>query len=137
SSKISDTKLMKIIRYVMIAVSAVTLSLALWQPPAIFWISIFAATLFAASWGPAAFASILWKRVTKTGAFWSITVGSIGVAVTEILNSMGILNLPAYLNSAVFGGILSIIALIIGSLLTEPDRKSTRLNSSHVSISYA
>src|SRR5699024_12433810 len=81
SSKISDTKLLKISRYVMIAVSAVTLSLALWQPPAIFWISIFAATLFAASWGPAAFASILWKRVTKTGAFWSITVGSIGVAV--------------------------------------------------------
>ncbi len=107
----------------MIAVAAVTLSLALWQPPAIFWISIFAATLFAASWGPTAFASVLWKRVTKTGAFWSITVGSIGVAVTELLNSMGMLDLPVYLNSAVFGGILSIIALIVGSLLTEPTKE--------------
>lgn len=123
SSKISDEKLLKISRYMMIAVAAVTLSLALWQPPAIFWISIFAATLFAASWGPTAFASVLWKRVTKTGAFWSITVGSIGVAVTELLNSMGMLDLPVYLNSAVFGGILSIIALIVGSLLTEPTKE--------------
>lgn len=123
SSKISDEKLLKISRYMMIAVAAVTLSLALWQPPAIFWISIFAATLFAASWGPTAFASVLWKRVTKTGAFWSITVGSIGVAVTELLSSMGMLDLPVYLNSAVFGGILSIIALIVGSLLTEPTKE--------------
>lgn len=120
SSKIPDAKLLKISRYMMILVAIVVLLFTLWQPPAIFWISIFAATLFAASWGPAAFASVLWKRVTKTGALWSIIAGTAGVVATELLKSIGVLTLPAYLNSAVFGGICSVVVLIIGSLLTQP-----------------
>ncbi|MGM8365274.1 sodium:solute symporter family protein [Virgibacillus sp. W0181] len=120
STSMSDEKLLKISRFMMILVAAVTLVITLWQPPAIFWISVFAATLFAASWGPVAFASVLWKRVTKVGAFWSIVAGTVGVLATELLKLAGILNLPVYLNSAVFGGICSLAALIIGSLLTKP-----------------
>lgn len=119
-SKVSDDKLLKISRYMMIVVAIISLAITMWQPPAIFWISIFAATLFAASWGPVAFASVLWKRVTKTGALWSIIAGTVGVVITEVLRLMNVLSLPVYLNSAVFGGISSIIALVIGSLLTKP-----------------
>lgn len=120
STSISDAKLLKISRYMMVLVASVSLVITLLQPPAIFWISIFAATLFAASWGPVAFASVLWKRVTKTGAFWSIIAGTVGVLATELLTLVGVLDLPVYLNSAVFGGICSFAALIIGSLLTKP-----------------
>src|SRR5699024_6237573 len=67
-SKMSDDKLLKLSRYVMVLVAIISLTITIFQPPAIFWISIFAATLFAASWGPVAFASVLWKRVTKVGA---------------------------------------------------------------------
>lgn len=121
-ASLSDKKLLKISRYMMILVASISLLITMWQPPAIFWISVFAATLFAASWGPVAFASVLWKRVTKTGALWSIIAGAAGVLVTELLELMGVLNLPIYLNSAVFGGLSSVIALIIGSLLTKPTK---------------
>jgi Na+/proline symporter len=120
TDKISDKKLLTISRFMMIFVAIITLIFTLWQPPAVFWISIFAATLFAASWGPVAFTSILWKRVTKTGAFYSILFGTIAVIVTELLMQFNIVELPVYLNSAVFGGISSIIALVAGSLLTQP-----------------
>lgn len=120
STNVSNEKMMKISRFMMIIVAAITLLLTLWQPPAIFWISIFAATLFAASWGPVAFASVFWKKVTKTGAFWSIVFGSLSVVFTEMLIQFEVVNLPVYLNSAVFGGMSSLLALIIGSLLTKP-----------------
>jgi sodium/pantothenate symporter len=122
-SSMSDEKLLKISRYMMILVACISLLFTMWQPPAIFWISVFAATLFAASWGPVAFASVLWKRVTKTGALWSIIAGTAGVLITELMEFAGVLNLPVYLNSAVFGGISSVIALVIGSLLTEPTQE--------------
>src|SRR5699024_796767 len=47
STSISDEKLLKISRYMMVLVAGITLLFTLWQPPAIFWISVFAATLFA------------------------------------------------------------------------------------------
>src|SRR5699024_1758914 len=130
NANISDEKLLKISRYMMILVACITLLFTMWQPPAIFWISVFAATLFAASWGPVAFASVLWKRVTKTGALWSIIAGTIGVLVTELLELLGVLNLPVYLNSAVFGGISSIIALVVGSLLTQPTTEELEYRAS-------
>lgn len=123
STNMSDKQLLKISRIMIIVVAAISLTITLFQPPAIFWISIFAATLFAASWGPTAFASVLWKRVTKTGALWSIVAGCVGVVATELLKMAGLLSLPIYLNSAVFGGILSLIALIVGSLLTTPTKE--------------
>jgi len=104
----------------MVLVAGISLIITLFQPPAIFWISIFAATLFAASWGPVAFASVLWKKVTKTGALLSILAGVLGVLISELLLLFDLITLPGFLNSAVFGMISSIIALVIGSLLTEP-----------------
>jgi len=123
SSSLSDKKLLRLSRYVVLAVAGISFLITLWQPPAIFWISVFAATLFAAAWGPVAFTSVLWKRVTKTGALWSMSMGTAVVALTELLNSLKILNLPVYLNSAVFGGVSSIIALIVGSLFTIPSKE--------------
>ncbi|GIN97536.1 sodium:proline symporter [Siminovitchia terrae] len=123
NTNMSDKQLLKVSRIMIVLVAIVSLVITLFQPPAIFWISVFAATLFAASWGPVAFASVLWKKVTKTGALWSILAGCVGVLATEILKLMGVLNLPVYLNSAVFGGICSFAALIIGSLLTTPTKE--------------
>lgn len=123
SSSFSDKKLLRLSRFVVLAVAGISFLITLWQPPAIFWISVFAATLFAAAWGPVAFTSVLWKRVTRTGALWSMSAGTAVVALTELLESLGVLNFPVYLNSAVFGGASSIIALITGSLLTVPSRE--------------
>ncbi|KAB7707367.1 sodium:solute symporter family protein [Bacillus aerolatus] len=123
NTSMSDKQLLRTSRIVIILVSVISLIITIYQPPAIFWISVFAATLFAASWGPVAFASVLSNKVTKAGAFWSITAGFVGVVVTEIARFFEIITLPIYLNSAVFGGICSLGALIIGSKLTSPTKE--------------
>lgn len=123
TDKLSEKKLLGISRLMMLFTAAITLLLTLWQPPAIFWISVFASTLFAAAWGPVAFASISWKRVTKAAAFYSILFGTLGVLITEFIIRTGIVEMPSFLNSAVFGFIGSLIALVIGSLLTRPTKE--------------
>lgn len=123
SDKMSEKKLLQVSRIVIVLVAIVSLVITIFQPPAIFWISVFAATLFAASWGPTAFASVLTNRVTKTSAMWSISAGFIGVVITELLRAVGVISLPVYLNSAVFGGILSIIGLVIGTVISKPSKE--------------
>lgn len=123
TDNISEKKLLRISRLMILFAAAITLLFTLWQPPAIFWISVFASTLFAAAWGPVAFASILSKKVTKAAAFYSILFGTLGVVITELIIQSGIVELPSYLNSAVFGFIGSLAALIIASFLTRPTKE--------------
>ncbi len=106
NKKYAEQKLLRISRISMIITSIVILLIGLCQPPSIMWIGYFAATLFAASWGPVAFASVFSKKVTKTGALWSITAGFLGVVLGENLKKFDISieerNLPGkHFNSAV------------------------------------
>jgi Na+/proline symporter len=110
----TDSQLLRTSRISMIIVSIIILLIGLWQPPSIMWIGYFAATLFAASWGPVAFASIYSKKITKTGALWSIIVGFLGVVLGESLKKFGV-TLPVYLNPVIIGVVLSSLALYIGS----------------------
>lgn len=114
NKKYSDQKLLRISRISMIITSIVILLIGLWQPPSIMWIGYFAATLFAASWGPVAFASVFSKKVTKTGALWSIIAGFLGVVLGETLKKFGVV-LPVYFNPVIIGVILSLLALYLGS----------------------
>ncbi|WP_339199921.1 sodium:solute symporter family protein [Aeribacillus sp. FSL k6-2211] len=114
----SDKQLLRASRISMIVVSFVILLIGLWQPPSIMWIGYFAATLFAASWGPVAFASVYSKKVTKTGALWSIIMGFLGVVFGESLKKVGVA-LPVYFNPVIIGVILSSLALYIGSKFGE------------------
>lgn len=114
----SDKQLLRASRFSMIGASSVIFLISIWQPPSIMWIGYFAATLFAASWGPVAFASVYLKKVTKTGALWSIIIGFLGVILGESLKKVG-LTLPVYFNPVIIGIILSSIALYIGSKFGE------------------
>ncbi|MFT9850075.1 sodium:solute symporter family protein [Aneurinibacillus sp. REN35] len=106
----SDKQLLRASRISMIVISIVILLIGLWQPPSVMWIGYFAATLFAASWGPVAFASVYSKKVTKSGAFWSIIVGFLGVILGESLKSLGV-PLPVYANPVIIGVLLSTVTL--------------------------
>ncbi|MGG1399414.1 sodium:solute symporter family protein [Bacillus salipaludis] len=118
NKKYSDKRLLVTSRISMILASIVILLIGLWQPPSIMWIGYFAATLFAASWGPVAFASVFSKKVTKTGALWSIIFGFLGVVLGESLKKYGV-KLPVYLDPVIIGVILSLLALWIGSKVGE------------------
>jgi sodium/pantothenate symporter len=61
-----------------------------------------------------AFASVFSKKVTKTGALWSIIAGFLGVVLGETLKKFGVV-LPVYFNPVIIGVILSLLALHLGS----------------------
>lgn len=106
-------------RVAMVAVSLVVLLLAVFNPPQIRVILYFGGSIVAASWMPVALSSILSKRVTKTGAFVGMLVGFVGCFAVKLISSLAGLSLPVYLDSTIVGMVLNVIALLIGSALTQ------------------
>lgn len=108
----------KIGRISMIVISFIVLGLAVLNPPQIRIVLYFGGSIVAASWMPVALASILSKRVTKTGAFYGMLVGFIGSFAVKLITSLTDANVPVYFDSTVVGMLLNVIALVIGSALT-------------------
>lgn len=106
-------------RIAMVIVSVVVLGLAVFNPPQIRVILYFGGSIVAASWMPVALASIISKRVTKTGAFWGMLVGFVGCFAVKLISGTLGLSLPVYLDSTIVGMVLNVIALVIVSLFTQ------------------
>lgn len=106
-------------RISMAVISAAVLLLAVFNPPQIRVILYFGGAIVAASWMPVCIASIVSKRVTKTGAFWGMLIGFVGCFAMKLISGLFKLDLPVYLDSTIVGIVLNIIALIIGSALTK------------------
>ncbi len=106
-------------RYVMIVVSVVVLVCAITNPPAIFVIMLLGVASAASSWMPVAVGCMFSKRMTKTGAFCGMLFGMIGCLGANLVKSLGGVNLPAYLDPAIIGIFCNVIAIVIGSSLTE------------------
>lgn len=109
----------KIGRISMILVSIIVLLLAIFNPPQIFWIMFFGGAIVASSWMPVAVASILSKKVTKTGALCGMLAGFIGCFAVKLYTSLSGVTLPVYLDATVVGIALNVMALIIGSAATK------------------
>lgn len=118
----------KISRIAMVVVSIIVLALSVSNPPQIRIVLYFGGSIVAASWMPVALASILSKRVTKTGAFCGMLVGFIGCFAVKAISSIAGITLPVYMESTVVGMLLNIVALVIGSAMTEVtnEEKSAR-----------
>ena len=68
-NEMESQRAVRIGRFAMIAVSLVVLVVAILNPPSIYWIMFLGGSIAACAWMPVALASVLSKRVTKTGAF--------------------------------------------------------------------
>ncbi len=105
-------------RITMTVVSVLVLLLAIFNPPQIFWIMFFGGSIVASSWMPVAVASILSKRVTKTGAFCGMLAGFIACFSVKLYTSLTGAALPVFLDPTVVGIVVNIIALVTGSMMT-------------------
>lgn len=114
-----DQKSITVGRITMIIVAVAVLALAVFNPPSIFWIMFLGGAVAASSWMPVAVASIFSKRVTKTGAFFGMLFGLLGCFVLKLYSSLSGITLPVYLDPSIVGIVCNIIALIIGSALTQ------------------
>lgn len=112
-------KSIRIGRIAMVIVSAIVLALALLNPPSIFWIMFLGGAMAASSWMPVAFASVFSKRLTKTGAFCGMLFGFLGCFALRLYISLSGVSLPVYLDPSVVGIACNIIAMIIGSSVTQ------------------
>lgn len=106
-------------RIAMVLVSAVVLCVALLNPPSIFWIMFLGGAMAASSWMPVAFASIFSKRLTKAGAFCGMLFGFLGCFALKLYSSLTGVVLPVYLDPSIVGIVCNILAMIIGSALTQ------------------
>lgn len=97
--------------------------MCIYQPPQIFWITYLGATVISCSWLPVALASVWSRRVTKTGAFWGMFTGFLVSAAMKIITSIKGIMLPIYFDSFFVGMASGIIAMIIGSALTQVTEK--------------
>lgn len=110
-------------RISVLAIGVVICLLCVYQPPQVFWITYLGATIVACSWLPVALASVWSKRVTKTGAFWGMLVGFVVSSVMKIGVSLAGITLPIYFDPFFVGLIAGIIAMVIGSALTQVTEK--------------
>lgn len=108
----------KIGRIAMLVVSIIVLVLAVFNPPQILWIMYFGGAIIASAWMPVAIASILSKRVTKTGAFVGMLAGFTGCFFMKLYSNMFDVTLPAICDPVIIGIVLNIIGLVAGSLFT-------------------
>lgn len=122
-------------RLVMLGVGVIVLVVVFFSPTAVLEIGIFAATLFAASWGPLAFLSIYYRRITKWGALASLLAGFVTVFVFEALQTFGGVDLPVYLEPVIPGWIASFLALFIADAVTQPDAEGLAFRNSLLSAS--
>ena len=106
-------------KWIAIIVAAVLLFLCILNPPQIFWITYLGATIVACSWLPVSIASVWSKRVTKVGAFASMLSGFVVSTVMKLITVANDILLPIYFDPFFVGIAVSIIALIVGSLLTK------------------
>lgn len=118
----------KIGRITMVIVSAIVLLLTLTNPPQIFWIAYLGGSIVSASWMPVALASILSKRLTKTGAFWGMLIGFVTCFSLKLYSNVAGVTLPIYLEPSFVGMIMNCVAMIIGTVLTKvtPEEKNAR-----------
>ena len=107
----SDRQRLRASRVVMLGVSVAILLVTWYQPPAIMWITYFAATLFASSWGPVAFMSIWSGRITADAAFWGIVVGFAGNFIATLLDVFEVVALPVFLDPFVIGIVASVAVI--------------------------
>lgn len=105
-------------RIAMIAVSVVVFAVAVYNPPAIFWIMFLGGAIVASSWMPVALACVFSRRLTKTGAFCGMLFGFLSCFFLRLYSSLTGITLSVYLDPSLVGMICNVLAMITGTALT-------------------
>jgi Na+/proline symporter len=107
-----DESMLRFSRAMMLLVGAVTLAISLFLPPSIFWLVYYVGTIFASSWGAVGFMSVWSDKITARAAYWGIISGFVGNAIPRLLDTLGWIDLPSYLNPILIGGVISLVVVL-------------------------
>ena len=113
-----DKARLKFSRQMMLLVGIIALVVCLSIEQHIFWLTYFGATLFASAWGPVALMSVWSDRITAPAAFWGIVSGFLGNTIPKLLSTLDLIQLPAYLDPILVGGVISLVVVLVVSRKT-------------------
>lgn len=132
-SSASDATRLRISRLTMLAVGLVTLVLAMFVPPDVFWITQFVGPMFAAVWGPVAIMSVWSRRISEAAAFWGMVAGFVSYIAASALRTLGLIELPVYLHPIVLGFVISLsVVKIISHQTHVTEAEDSSRNALHV-----
>jgi sodium/pantothenate symporter len=112
-----DESMLRFSRAMMLLVGAVTLAISLFLPPSVFWLVYYVGTIFASSWGAVSFMSVWSDKITARAAYWGIISGFVGNVIPRLLDTLGWIDLPSYLNPILIGGVISLVVVLVLSHL--------------------
>jgi sodium/pantothenate symporter len=112
-----DESMLRFSRAMMLLVGAVTLAISLFLPPSVFWLVYYVGTIFASSWGAVGFMSVWSDKITARAAYWGIISGFVGNVIPRLLDTLGWIDLPSYLNPILIGGVISLVVVLVLSHL--------------------
>jgi sodium/pantothenate symporter len=108
-----EQKLLRISRWSMLGIGIVVLLIAFVVPVDLFWLTYFVGTLFASSWGAVGLMSVWSKRITADAAYWGIISGFLFNAGPKLLETLGWINLPIWLDPILLGGLVSLVVVLV------------------------
>jgi Na+/proline symporter len=130
NTKENEKRMLRISRWAMVVCGIVVLMIAYYQPPAMLYITYFAATVFASSWGPVAFLSVWSKKINKSGAFWGIIAGFVGNSVAKFGSKFGLFSLPWWCDAFVVGVACCLLGVLIGNQFAQVTEKEKAFRES-------
>ncbi len=107
-----ERSMLRFSRAMMLVVGVVALAISLFLPPSVLWLTYYVGTIFASSWGPVGFMSVWSDRITERAAYWGIISGFVGNVVPRLLDTLGWVDLPSYLNPILIGGAISLAVVL-------------------------
>ena len=115
----NDRRDIRIGRIAMIIAAVIAVVISVTNPQTLFIIMFLGSSMIASTWMPVAVASVFSRRVTKTGAFCGMLAGFVGAFIYKIITYFAGWDPPVYLDSALVGMVLNVIAMVIGSACTQ------------------
>lgn len=131
---LEDRARLKFSRWMMLLVGVLALLVCLLIEQNIFWLTYFGATLFASAWGPVALMSVWSERITASAAFWGIVSGFLGNIIPKLLSVLGVLQLPAWLDPILVGGVISLVVVLVVSARTQVSETERRYRLSLLNV---
>ena len=128
-----DRGSLRVSRIGMFITGLIVLVLAFFNPPQIFWIMYFGGTVIASSWGIPAIASVWYKNMSESGAFWGMLLGFIGCIVPKMYSAIKGVIFPLWLDPFFIGAVMSLAGIIAGSKISPASQEDkSRYESLHI-----
>ncbi|QGU03168.1 Sodium/proline symporter [Corynebacterium kalinowskii] len=111
----SERQMVRISRTMVLLLAAGGIGLALWQPPGVFALVVFATTILGSAFAPAYICAVWWQKANSVGAIASMIAGTV---VSVAWKQSGLADMTS--TDPMLAGLLaSTIAMVVGSLLTQ------------------